>query len=145
MGAGNTARLSIEFRGPTGNLINSTSRTVLTSTTPANTWQDANASVVAPSGAATARVVLSFTQGSQLSSGAAWWDDVTFGAESDCDTIDFNRDGVFPADDDVVQFFSVLAGGACTTCGDIDFNNDGVFPDDQDISDFFNVLAGGPC
>lgn len=145
MGAGNVARLGIEFRNASGNIITSISRSVLTSSSPANTWQDAEASLVAPNGAVTARVVLSFTQGAQLAGGAAWWDDVTFGPESACDTIDFNRDGVFPADDDVVLFFSVLAGGACNTCGDIDINNDGVFPDDQDITAFFNVLAGGSC
>ncbi|MFN5943494.1 MAG: matrixin family metalloprotease [Phycisphaerae bacterium] len=66
-------------------------------------------------------------------------------APTGCDSIDFNNDGVFPDDQDVVDFFAVLAGGACTACNDIDFNNDGVFPDDQDIVDFFNVLAGGNC
>ncbi|HLP84854.1 MAG TPA: hypothetical protein VK157_10945, partial [Phycisphaerales bacterium] len=64
-----------------------------------------------------------------------------------CDTIDFNGNGVFPEDQDVVDFFFVLAGGACPTgtCQDIDFNNNGVFPEDQDVIDFFNVLAGGQC
>ncbi|MFN5944962.1 MAG: hypothetical protein ACK5ZG_08165 [Phycisphaerae bacterium] len=62
-----------------------------------------------------------------------------------CDDIDFNNDGVFPDDQDSVDFFNVLAGGACSACNDIDFNNDGVFPDDQDVLDFFNVLAGGQC
>ncbi len=63
-----------------------------------------------------------------------------------CD-IDFNNDGVFPDDLDVVDFLSVLAGGACSqpNCDNIDFNNDGVFPDDQDVLDFFAVLAGAPC
>ncbi len=62
-----------------------------------------------------------------------------------CDDIDFNNDGVFPDDQDSVDFFNVLAGGECSACNDIDFNNDGVFPDDQDVLDFFNVLAGGQC
>jgi hypothetical protein len=62
-----------------------------------------------------------------------------------CDTIDFNQNGVFPEDQDVVDFFDVLAGGSCPTCNDIDFNNNGVFPEDQDVIDFFNVLAGGSC
>ncbi len=63
-----------------------------------------------------------------------------------CD-IDFNNDGVFPDDQDVIDFFTVLAGGACSTplCDAIDFNGNGVFPEDQDIVDFLNVLAGGPC
>jgi serine protease len=62
-----------------------------------------------------------------------------------CDSIDFNNNMVFPEDQDVVDFFAVLAGGTCSTCSDIDFNNNGVFPEDQDVADFFNVLAGGEC
>ncbi|HLP84047.1 MAG TPA: hypothetical protein VK157_06830 [Phycisphaerales bacterium] len=64
-----------------------------------------------------------------------------------CDGIDFNGNGVFPEDQDVVDFFNVLAGADCPpgTCNDIDFNNNGVFPEDQDVVDFFNVLAGGTC
>jgi trimeric autotransporter adhesin len=64
-----------------------------------------------------------------------------------CDDIDFNNNEAFPEDQDVIDFFSVLAGGACSTgaCNDIDFNNNGVFPEDQDVIDFFNVLAGGGC
>jgi hypothetical protein len=60
-----------------------------------------------------------------------------------CDPIDFNNNGIFPEDQDVTDFFSVLAGSACATCNDIDFNNNGVFPEDQDVVDFFDVLAGG--
>ncbi len=72
-------------------------------------------------------------------------------APTGCDSVDFNRNGVFPEDQDVVDFFDVLAGGQPVTCdpalgcNDIDFNNNGVFPEDQDIVDFFNVLAGGSC
>jgi hypothetical protein len=62
-----------------------------------------------------------------------------------CDDIDFNNNDVFPEDQDVVDFFNVLAGGDCPACNDIDFNNNGVFPEDQDVIDFFNVLAGGQC
>ena len=62
-----------------------------------------------------------------------------------CDDIDFNNNEVFPEDQDVVDFFNVLAGGDCPECNDIDFNNNGVFPEDQDVVDFFNVLAGGDC
>lgn len=65
-----------------------------------------------------------------------------------CGAIDFNNDGLFPDDQDLVDFLSVLAGGACSTepqfgCGSIDFNNDELFPDDQDLVDFLIVLAGG--
>ncbi len=62
-----------------------------------------------------------------------------------CDDIDFNNNEVFPEDQDVVDFFDVLAGATCAACNDIDFNNNGVFPEDQDVIDFFNVLAGGQC
>jgi hypothetical protein len=62
-----------------------------------------------------------------------------------CDSIDFNRNNVYPEDQDVIDFFSVLAGADCPACRDIDFNNNGVFPEDQDVIDFFNVLAGGIC
>ncbi|HLP85337.1 MAG TPA: serine hydrolase [Phycisphaerales bacterium] len=68
-----------------------------------------------------------------------------------CDSIDFNRNTVFPEDQDVIDFFNVLAGGPCPyllpvgiPC-DIDFNNNGVYPEDQDVIDFFNTLAGGTC
>ncbi|MFY7895468.1 MAG: hypothetical protein ACOVP8_04485, partial [Phycisphaerales bacterium] len=68
-----------------------------------------------------------------------------------CDPIDFNRDGVYPDDQDVLDFFNVLAGAPCPTADvslpacDIDFNNNGVFPEDEDVLDFFNVLSGGSC
>ena len=59
--------------------------------------------------------------------------------------IDFNNNGVFPEDQDVIDFFNVLAGAECETCRSIDINGNGVFPEDQDVIDFFTVLAGGPC
>jgi hypothetical protein len=62
-----------------------------------------------------------------------------------CDSVDFNNNTVFPEDQDIIDFFAVLAGGVCATCNDPDFNNNGVFPEDQDIIEFFNVLAGGSC
>jgi hypothetical protein len=78
-------------------------------------------------------------------------DQVTIAAPgNNCDSIDFNRDGLFPDDADLVDFLSVLAGGPCTTdptpgCSDIDYNNDGLFPDDSDLISFLRVLAGGSC
>lgn len=62
-----------------------------------------------------------------------------------CSDIDFNNDQVFPSDDDIVDFFNVLAGASCPACDSIDFNNDCVFPSDDDVIAFFNVLAGGTC
>ena len=73
---------------------------------------------------------------------------VTFTPPIACDSIDFNGDGLFPDDNDLVDFLSVLAGGACSNepnCNDIDFNNDGLFPDDNDLVAFLTVLAGGDC
>jgi hypothetical protein len=64
-----------------------------------------------------------------------------------CKCVDFNRNGVFPEDQDVTDYLNVLAGAPCPTgeCNDIDFNGNGVFPEDQDVVDFLNVLAGGDC
>ena len=62
-----------------------------------------------------------------------------------CDSIDFNNNQVFPEDQDVIDFFAVLAGSECASCNDIDFNNNQVFPEDADVITFFTVLAGGPC
>jgi hypothetical protein len=65
-----------------------------------------------------------------------------------CDSIDFNNDTLFPSDEDLIDFLSVLAGGECSpgnTCNDIDFNNDGLFPSDDDLLAFLRVLAGGSC
>ncbi len=64
-----------------------------------------------------------------------------------CDPLDFNNDGLFPDDADLLDFLSVLAGGPCSVegCSDIDFNNDGLFPDDTDLLAFLRVLAGGSC
>lgn len=62
-----------------------------------------------------------------------------------CDSIDFNRNGVSPEDQDVIDFLNVLSGDECTTCNDIDFNNNSVFPEDQDLIDFFLSFAGQHC
>jgi hypothetical protein len=69
-----------------------------------------------------------------------------------CDSIDFNRDTLFPDSGDLDDFIAVLAGGpsACSTfptpgCSDIDFNNDGLFPDSGDLDAFLSRLAGGAC
>jgi subtilisin-like proprotein convertase family protein len=69
---------------------------------------------------------------------------------SPCDDIDFNNDGLFPDDADLIDFLNVLAGASCSTdpspgCNDIDFNNDGLFPDDADLLAFLGVLAGQDC
>jgi hypothetical protein len=66
-------------------------------------------------------------------------------AACNCDDIDFNNNDVFPEEQDVIDFFNVLAGADCPACNDIDFNNNNVFPEEQDVISFFNVLAGGPC
>jgi hypothetical protein len=65
----------------------------------------------------------------------------------ECGSIDFNNDGLFPDDSDLVDLLNVLAGGDCSTnnCGSIDFNSDGLFPDDNDLVAFLRVLAGGDC
>jgi hypothetical protein len=70
---------------------------------------------------------------------------VTIVCAAACDSIDFNNDGLFPDDTDLIEFLRVLAGGGCSDCSDLDFNNDGLFPDDSDLIDFLRVLAGGEC
>ncbi|HLP86072.1 MAG TPA: hypothetical protein VK157_17095 [Phycisphaerales bacterium] len=88
-------------------------------------------------------VVGSFlTAGSQSSAFVARW-----ACAAGCDSIDFNRNTVFPEDQDVIDFFNVLAGGPCPYAEpcDIDINNNTVFPEDQDVIDFFAILAGGEC
>jgi hypothetical protein len=64
----------------------------------------------------------------------------------ECATLDFNSDGLFPDDNDLLDFLSVLAGGPCSNdpnCGSIDFNRDGLFPDENDLVLFLCELAGG--
>lgn len=65
----------------------------------------------------------------------------------ECSGLDFNNDGIFPSDEDLVDFLRVLAGGACSTeaCNSIDFNGDGIFPADEDLLAFLRVLAGEAC
>lgn len=69
-----------------------------------------------------------------------------------CDSIDFNRDTLFPDSTDLDDFIAVLSGGpsACSTfpspgCNDVDFNNDGFTPDSLDLDAFLSRLGGGPC
>ncbi len=64
-----------------------------------------------------------------------------------CDTIDFNRDGLFPDIQDISDFLFVFAGGACPTteCGDIDFNNDTLFPSTEDVDVLLGVFSGAAC
>ncbi|MFN7314811.1 MAG: hypothetical protein ACK5VN_03970 [Phycisphaerae bacterium] len=62
-----------------------------------------------------------------------------------CGDLDFNNDGVFPDDQDVIDCFDVLSGGNCATCDSVDINRDGVFPDDEDVTCFFIILTGGTC
>jgi hypothetical protein len=62
-----------------------------------------------------------------------------------CSDIDFNNDGIFPSDDDLVAYLRVLAGEACGACDSIDFNNDGLTPSDEDLLAFLRVRAGGTC
>jgi hypothetical protein len=62
-----------------------------------------------------------------------------------CDTIDFNGDGIFPDNQDIVDFLEAFAGNACATCGDLDINNDAIFPDNGDIVKFVELFAGAPC
>ena len=74
---------------------------------------------------------------------------VTSGSVLDvpCNDVDFNNDMVWPSEQDVIDFFSVLAGGPCSTgnCDSIDFNNDSVFPSHEDVLRFLAVYGGEGC
>jgi len=79
---------------------------------------------------------------------AVVWVRINLAGEALCDGIDFNGDGLFPDNQDLVDFLTVFGAGACSNdpnCGDIDFNNDGLFPDNEDILTFFRVFGGGAC
>jgi hypothetical protein len=56
--------------------------------------------------------------------------------------IDFNNDGLFPSDEDLITLLEVLAGAECATCSSIDINGDGLFPSDDDLIEFLSLLAG---
>jgi hypothetical protein len=64
-----------------------------------------------------------------------------------CDDIDFNGDGIFPDNQDLVDFLLVFSGAPCptSTCNDTDFNNDEIFPDNADLVTFLAAFAGQPC
>jgi hypothetical protein len=70
-----------------------------------------------------------------------------FGPVHACDSLDFNNDGLYPDNADLVDFLSVFGGGACSTgtCQDIDFNNDGLYPDNEDLIGYLRVFGGGAC
>lgn len=146
-GAGNNAFINIEWRNSAGALVRTDTQLALTPSTQANVWRQVWLNRIAPAGAVTARAVLLYQQGAQLSAGAVWWDDVSFAPASNCDTTDFNRDGLFPDTGDIDDFLSVFSGGPCSepACGDMDFNNDGLFPDTSDIDALLSVFSGGPC
>ncbi|HLP82835.1 MAG TPA: hypothetical protein VK157_00660 [Phycisphaerales bacterium] len=134
---------------PANSVNYTTVQAVAPTATPGVYTQVSNTTVM-PVNAAKVRLVLLHVQPDPAQGGGStWFDDITFAeaAPAGCDTIDFNGNGVFPEDQDVIDFFNVLAGADCPTgtCADIDFNNNGVFPEDQDVVDFFNVLAGGEC
>jgi len=73
-------------------------------------------------------------------------DPATCGNTGVCDSIDFNNDGLYPDNQDILDFQSVFGGGPCSTgdCNDIDFNNDGLYPDNADHEAFLDVF-GGDC
>ncbi len=93
------------------------------------------------------RSVRIITQGGEASVPGVLVDGFAMQTVPACDPIDFNRDGLFPDAQDVVDFLIVFSGGACPTptCGDIDFNNDGLQPDSGDIDSLLEAFAGGPC
>ncbi|MFO0830813.1 MAG: hypothetical protein U0637_03110 [Phycisphaerales bacterium] len=78
---------------------------------------------------------------------------VAFVSGAVCDSVDFNRDGIYPDIQDIIDFIRVYSGGVCEgqsagdpPCNaDVDFNNDGILPDIDDIFSLIRVFSGGPC
>lgn len=65
-----------------------------------------------------------------------------------CDSVDFNRDGIYPDSEDLFNFLDVFGGAPCPSafgCNDLDFNNDQIFPDIVDLEQFLFVFGGGSC
>jgi V8-like Glu-specific endopeptidase len=62
-----------------------------------------------------------------------------------CGDVDFNNDGIFPDNQDAIDFFNLFAAGECADCDSIDFNRDTIVPDMQDIVTFVRVFGGGAC
>jgi len=58
---------------------------------------------------------------------------------------DFDHDGMYGTNADIVAFFECLGGACCAECGTADFNGDGEAGTDADIESFFRVLNGFPC
>jgi beta-glucanase (GH16 family) len=148
MSGSNAAFLNIEWRDASNNLISFISTQVLSAASAPNVWREGVTRGIAPPSAAKARVVLLHQQGPSLAGGAVWWDDIAFARTSlPCDDLDFNADGIFPDNQDIVDFINVFAGGACPSlfCGDADFNNDGIFPDNDDVAAFIQAFAGAGC
>ncbi len=107
-------------------------------------------------GESTVRSDLTFTatagQSYLIRLGGYWTTDfgpaqLTIGAGSYCNDIDFNNDGLFPDTQDIDDLLTVFSGGACSTnnCDPVDFNTDTLFPDTLDIDAFISVFSGGPC
>jgi hypothetical protein len=104
-------------------------------------------------------VLLGISGDGRTIAGAAYQGDSTnapsqlwIAREPGCDDIDFDNDGLFPSDSDLVAFLTVLAGGACPTdvpggfgCDSLDFNGDGITPSDEDLIAFLSVLSGADC
>jgi hypothetical protein len=96
---------------------------------------------------------ISLTSANCTGAGGSWGGagtNCTAGCGPTCDTLDFNRDTLFPDSQDLDDLIAVLGGGpgACSNfpnCGDIDFNNDGLFPDSTDLDAYISRLSGGPC
>jgi aminopeptidase N len=153
---------SVTLTGPSGNvgfawsLTSANTRGVLTPAAPLlpgsytltlGTAISTTASGLALDGEVTAGVLPS---GDGIPGGAASWTFQILPVGNVCDTIDFNRDTLFPDSQDLDDFLAVLSGGpgACSNapnCGDIDFNNDGLFPDSTDLDALISRLGGGPC
>ncbi len=94
------------------------------------------------------RVVAAGTYYIHVHRGATLGGPYTLTVSPNCDSIDFNNDGLYPDTADIDDMLSVFSGGSCSNapnCHDIDFNNDGLYPDTADIDQLLLAFSGGGC
>lgn len=129
MRGANQTFTNIEWRDAAGNMISFDSVPGLTASSPRDAYQRVDLSAIAPAGAATARLVMLFTQPG-LDAGAAFFDDVTMDLEAEC-VADLDQSGVL----DLADFFDFLT-AFDTSDPDADIDGSG----SVDLGDFFAFL-----
>ena len=133
------AVLKIEWNDSTGANISFVQQTAVSPTTPTDVYAQTTVSATAPAGTATARVSIVFVQAT-TGSGAAYFDDVTFGYSQPVRLCsgDFNQDGTVSVQD-IFDFLTAWFAASPSA----DFNQSGAIT----VQDIFDFLAAwfSPC